>query len=178
MRIIESEGLDSLSMRRIGKELHVRDMALYHHFDRKDEILTGLVKKMFLDFNKIRPAGLKWRDYMTEVMSAYRAMGQRYPQTFLLYSQRPWTEGGRTGDDLILLEAGFGGEHTLFVLRNLVDYVTGFVVRHDVPKLMSEKERDDEEFDADAAFRFGLAAILDGCEAWLKSSTAARPFSY
>jgi AcrR family transcriptional regulator len=172
MLIIEAEGLDSLSMRRIGRELHVRDMALYHHFERKDEILSGLVTRMFDAFDAVKPQGVEWRAYMIEVMSAFRAVGQQYPQTFLLYSRRPWREGGRSGDSVHLRAAGFDEQHAEYVLRNLVDYVTGFVVRHDVPRVMNEK-LDDEGFDADAAFRFGLTAILDGCEAWLDRNRRA-----
>ena len=74
MRIIENEGLDALSMRRIGKELHVRDMALYHHFERKDEILTGLVRRMFEAFDAVRPQDVNWREYMVEVMQAMAQM--------------------------------------------------------------------------------------------------------
>jgi AcrR family transcriptional regulator len=169
LKIIESEGLDALSMRRLGKELHVKDMALYYHFEKKDEILTSLVGRMFDAFGEVRSDGKSWKEYMSEVMHAFRRVGINYPQTFLLYARRPWGDANRAGagDIDALVEAGFDRVHAEYVLRNLADYVTGFVVRHDVARLTEEPAEDD--FDADAAFEFGLTAILDGCEHWLKA---------
>ncbi len=170
LRIVEAEGLDALSMRRLGKELQVKDMALYYHFECKDEILSSLVGRMFDAFAEVRPDGKTWREHMSEVMHAFRRVGNTYPQTFLLYARRPWREANRTGDTEYLIEAGFDRVHAQYVLRNLADYVTGFVVRHDVPRL--SEEPGDDDFDADAAFEFGLEAMLDGCERWLTSSRA------
>jgi AcrR family transcriptional regulator len=144
-------------------------MALYYHFEKKDEILSSLVGRMFETFAEVRPDGKSWREYMSAVMLAFRRGGITYPQTFLLYARRPWRDAKRTGDIASLLGAGFDEVHADFVLRNLADYVTGFVVRHDVPRMTTEEPAKDD-FDADAAFEFGLNAILDGCEHWLESS--------
>ena len=169
MKILEAEGFDALSVRRIGKELHVKDMALYHHFKSKDEILSGLVGRMFYAFAEVRSDGLGWRDYMARVMSAFRGVGIEYPNTFLLYSRRPWREAHRTGDIDALVAAGFDKIHADYVLRTLADYVTGFVVRHDIPRLTSEK-LDDDDYDVEAAFGFGLGSMLDGFQHWLDRS--------
>lgn len=41
LRIIDTEGLDALSIRRLGRDLGVTSAALYHHFSCKQEILVG-----------------------------------------------------------------------------------------------------------------------------------------
>ncbi|CAO5146773.1 TetR family transcriptional regulator [Frankia sp. AiPs1] len=41
--IIDRDGLDALSLRRLGTELGVSGAALYHHFTDKNEILRGVV---------------------------------------------------------------------------------------------------------------------------------------
>ncbi len=41
LRIIDVEGLDALSIRRLGEELGVSGASLYHHFESKDQILVG-----------------------------------------------------------------------------------------------------------------------------------------
>ncbi len=41
LRIIDTEGLDALSVRRLAVELNVNAASLYHHFRNKDEILVG-----------------------------------------------------------------------------------------------------------------------------------------
>jgi TetR/AcrR family tetracycline transcriptional repressor len=41
LRIIDTEGLDALSVRRIGEELGVHSASLYHHFENKHEIVVS-----------------------------------------------------------------------------------------------------------------------------------------
>jgi AcrR family transcriptional regulator len=41
LNIIDNEGLDSLSVRRLALELNVNAASLYHHFHNKEEILVG-----------------------------------------------------------------------------------------------------------------------------------------
>jgi AcrR family transcriptional regulator len=41
LHIIDTEGLDALSVRRLAIELNVNAASLYHHFSNKEEILVG-----------------------------------------------------------------------------------------------------------------------------------------
>jgi TetR/AcrR family transcriptional regulator, tetracycline repressor protein len=41
LHIIDTEGLDALSLRRLAIELNVNPASLYHHFSNKEEILIG-----------------------------------------------------------------------------------------------------------------------------------------
>jgi TetR/AcrR family transcriptional regulator, tetracycline repressor protein len=41
LRIIDEEGLEALSVRRLAIELNVNAASLYHHFSNKEEILVG-----------------------------------------------------------------------------------------------------------------------------------------
>lgn len=45
--LVDEHGLSALSMRRLGAELGVEAMALYHHVGSKDELLDGLVEHLF-----------------------------------------------------------------------------------------------------------------------------------
>lgn len=47
MSIADEQGLDSLSMRKLAKELNVEAMSLYHHVKNKDEIFGGMVEEIF-----------------------------------------------------------------------------------------------------------------------------------
>jgi AcrR family transcriptional regulator len=180
MHIVESEGLDALSMRRLGRELHVKDMALYHHFENKDEILSGLVNRMFDAFADISWDGkTAWDEFIGEVMRGFRAVGIRYPQTFLLYARKPFRSAHRdAGEFPCLLAAGFDRAHAEYVIRNLAEYVTGFVLRNDIRHRFSTDagagEEEQEHYDADAAFEFGLGAMINGCEQWLQTQTRGR----
>lgn len=43
LRIVDDEGIDALSMRRLARELGIEAMSLYHHFPSKAAILEGVV---------------------------------------------------------------------------------------------------------------------------------------
>jgi len=47
VRLVDEQGLAVLSMRRLGAELGVEAMALYHHVGGKEELLDGLVEHLF-----------------------------------------------------------------------------------------------------------------------------------
>ncbi|NLG22379.1 MAG: TetR/AcrR family transcriptional regulator [Actinomycetales bacterium] len=47
VRLVDEQGLTALSMRRLGAELGVEAMALYHHVGSKEELLDGLVEHLF-----------------------------------------------------------------------------------------------------------------------------------
>ena len=47
LRIVDDEGLDRLTMRRLGAELGVDPMAVYHHVPDKAALFDGLVERVF-----------------------------------------------------------------------------------------------------------------------------------
>lgn len=47
--LVDEHGLAALSMRRLGADLGVEAMALYHHVGSKDELLDGLVEHLFAE---------------------------------------------------------------------------------------------------------------------------------
>lgn len=44
LRIIDAEGIDSLTMRRLARELGVEAMSLYHHVPNKQALLDGVIE--------------------------------------------------------------------------------------------------------------------------------------
>ena len=47
--LIGTEGLDRLSMRRLGTALGVDPMAIYHHLPSKRAVLTGVLERVLSD---------------------------------------------------------------------------------------------------------------------------------
>jgi AcrR family transcriptional regulator len=81
IRLLDSEGLDALSMRRIADELGTGAASLYWHVGSKDGLLD-------LVFDKIIGEGLEviedplpgqWREQLKEVARAQRAISLRHP---------------------------------------------------------------------------------------------------
>jgi AcrR family transcriptional regulator len=50
MKIIESEGVDQLSMREVARRLGVSHQAPYKHFQSRDHILAEILRRSFEDF--------------------------------------------------------------------------------------------------------------------------------
>ena len=42
LRVMDTEGLEAVSMRRIAREVGVEAMSLYHHVRDKDDLLDGI----------------------------------------------------------------------------------------------------------------------------------------
>ena len=42
LRLIDAEGMDALSTRRLASDLGIRGPSLYHYFEGKDALLTGV----------------------------------------------------------------------------------------------------------------------------------------
>ena len=54
LRIIDAEGLESLSVRRLAIELNVNGASLYHHFKNKEEILVGAATSRSRTYVRLR----------------------------------------------------------------------------------------------------------------------------
>jgi AcrR family transcriptional regulator len=147
------EGLEKVSMRRLGQALDVWPMALYRYFDDKDALLDALVARATDDVARPDPAA-PWREQIRGLLSSAREalggdalrLGAQLPRALL-------TPGAvRLADDAlrILGEAGFDAREAPQAWRTLLSYTVGFAA------VGTERERD---------FEYGLERLLDGLEA-------------
>jgi len=79
LRIIDREGMDALSIRRLAAELNVTGSSLYHHFKDKDEILAGVVALALEDVRVPEDEGLDWRDWLIRNADSYRRVLLEHP---------------------------------------------------------------------------------------------------
>ncbi|MFC9557849.1 TetR/AcrR family transcriptional regulator [Rhodococcus sp. NPDC056960] len=70
LKIVDTEGLDALSIRRLGEELKVNGASLYHHFKNKDEILVGVTQLALAEVVAPRTEGESWQTWLP--LNAYR----------------------------------------------------------------------------------------------------------
>ena len=70
--LADAGGFDSLTMRRLARELGVEAMSLYHHVASKDDLLDGMVDLVFAEIE--RPAtGVDWKAAMRRRAESTRA---------------------------------------------------------------------------------------------------------
>jgi len=79
--LIGREGLEAFSMRRLGAELGVEAMSLYHLFPGKQHLVDALLDEA-LSTVEFAPARLDPRERLRRLMRSYRAMAHRYAPFF------------------------------------------------------------------------------------------------
>jgi AcrR family transcriptional regulator len=94
MKVADREGLSALSMRRLGKELGVEAMSLYHHLPGKDGLLDGLTEALVQEMATAvaeRPAAMTahWKIDMRSRSLRAREVVIRHPWTPALFASRP-----------------------------------------------------------------------------------------
>jgi AcrR family transcriptional regulator len=88
LQLIDLQGLDNLSMRRLGKELGVEAMAFYHHFKNKGELLDAVMERL-LEEVSLPPRGKASPLQRLKVMcESYRQLAVKHPNAFILLSYR------------------------------------------------------------------------------------------
>jgi AcrR family transcriptional regulator len=88
LELIDSEGLEALSMRRLGAALDVEAMALYHHFQNKGQLLDTVMERL-LDEAPLPPReSMPPLDRLRRFLESYRQIAVRHPHAFILLAYR------------------------------------------------------------------------------------------
>ena len=133
MRIIDDEGLDALSMRRLGAELGVNPMAAYYHVPNKaalydlvvDAVMTGV------DTSVIDPAA-PLADQLKLAARAYRAAILAHPHAIPVLAARSLRSAAalRPVEPFlgILFAAGLTADEALAAVDAVAQYILGGAV--------------------------------------------------
>jgi AcrR family transcriptional regulator len=81
LRLVEHDGLEAFSMRRLGTALGREAMSLYHFFPSKQHLVDAMVDHAIASI-AFPPEDMPPVDRLREVMRAYRAMAHRYPALY------------------------------------------------------------------------------------------------
>lgn len=74
VELADRDGLESLSMRKLGAELGVEAMSLYNHVKNKEDLLDGIVESIVGRISTEVPTGGDWKDAMRERILEARAI--------------------------------------------------------------------------------------------------------
>jgi AcrR family transcriptional regulator len=185
VRFVDREGLEALSMRKLGAELGVEAMSLYNHVPNKGALLDGMVEVLLGEL-EVPPEDEGWEERVREAYRAFRKVALEHPNVFPLLVVRP----PDTMDGVWLVEeflktlrgAGFDPDTALYAFRALSSYASGYAMAEirgfamepaggrlgaltlppgDFPHI-HELDAHLGEVDRDAEFEFGLDLILAG----------------
>lgn len=89
LRLIDEDGLEALSMRKLGAELGCEGMALYYYYPSKDALLDAVVDKLMEGVGTaIAREATDWVAALREVAKAYRRVAREHPKAFPLLATR------------------------------------------------------------------------------------------
>lgn len=77
-QILNTDGLDAMTMRRVGADLDVDPTAIYRHFRSKDEIVFELADRAFGRVD-LPPPEMSWQDALRHIGRAIRAIYAVHP---------------------------------------------------------------------------------------------------
>jgi len=130
--LADAGGIDSLSMRKLARELGIEAMSLYYHVKNKEDILDGMVDIVF-DEIEVPGPGVRWKTAMRKRADSTRAVLARHPWAISLMDSRS-TPGAATLRHLdsvigLLREAGFSVPMAAHAVSLLDSYVRGFALQ-------------------------------------------------
>lgn len=78
LQVLDRDGMDGLSMRRVGEELGTGAASLYWHVRNKDELLQLLFERITEEVDLPRPDPSRWREQLRELADQTRAVLHRH----------------------------------------------------------------------------------------------------
>ena len=129
--LADREGIEALSMRRLGQEVRVEAMSLYNHVRNKDELLNGMVDIVFSEID-LPAAGEDWPTAMRRRAISARHALKRHPWAIGLMESRaqPGPATLRHHDSVLrnLRLGGMSIEMAAHAYSLLDSYIYGFTL--------------------------------------------------
>jgi TetR/AcrR family tetracycline transcriptional repressor len=163
LALVDEEGLEALSMRRLGARLGVEAMSLYRHVRHKADLLDALHAAVLRELDAPPTTG-DWRPLLRGMASALRAALLRHPSVIPLFATRPVS----APEAMLLVQAAWEGmERAGFSAddaRRAIIVVGVFTLGHLFGEAHGEPapHLGAPEKPGSTAFDFGLDVILDG----------------
>jgi AcrR family transcriptional regulator len=150
--LIDRDGVDALSMRRLGAALERDPMVLYRHAPGKAALLDGVVETVFAQL-RVDPADPDWTRQLRAVAHDYRALALAHPNVVPLLVTRPLAtplalrpRGTlRPLEDLLALltSAGFSGPDALHIYRAFFGFLNGHLL-NELQELVDNPDETDD----------------------------------
>ncbi len=133
LRLVDEEGMGALSMRRLGADLGVNPMSIYHHVPGKDAVISGLVELVFSGMQVRYTDGSHWQARVRTWAEAYRDLVRSHPNLLLeiVSSATAVTEAVLLVNEPLyaaLQEASLPPAEVVQAADSVVDFIHGFAL--------------------------------------------------
>jgi AcrR family transcriptional regulator len=201
--LVDTEGLNALSMRRLAAKLDVAPMSLYGHVADKRELMDLMIDHVIGEVRGRMDTSGVWQDQLRSVVRAFHDSWEQHGSFISVYST-----GVTLGPNAVVVsewvvkvlrDAGFDDRDAAYALYALVEYVVGnlqFSPVRTAPGALPDADGQfhsrvseyfvavnrgeipnivavDDHLDGDS-FEFALDLLVDGLEARLERTRAAK----
>jgi AcrR family transcriptional regulator len=153
LRLIDADGVEALSMRRMGRALDRDPMRLYRFASSKDELLDGVVELVLGELRVPAAESGNWEDVLRRTAHAYREIALAHPHVVPLLVTRPLATPLalrplgtlRPLEELLelLVGAGFDERGALHGYRLYMGFLQGHVLNELQERVYDPEETDD-----------------------------------
>jgi AcrR family transcriptional regulator len=181
LEILDRDGMEGLSMRRLGAALGVEAMSLYNHIPSKDALLDGIHERILLSLDPASTART-WQTFARHQAHALHRALLAHPNAIPLFATRPAATPAaveRLDRYLeVLLRAGFKPLDALSIVQLVAQLVVGHAIwttsvevtllDETAPPHVKQVERALETWNPDRELELGIDALLRGFEQLLR----------
>ena len=133
IKLADAGGIEAMSMRKLGRELGVEAMAIYHHFADKNQLIEGMIDHVHEEI-ELPTALTDWRAYMqSRAASAFDVL-VRHPwaSPIMEAGVNPGPSTLKDSENMIkcFRQAGFSIEMTVHAVTVLNIYIYGAAMQY------------------------------------------------
>jgi AcrR family transcriptional regulator len=193
LAVIDAEGLDALSTRRLARELGVQAPSLYNHFPTKEDILDAVGDAIVAGVDLSMLGRDPWPEALKAWARAYRAAFREHPNVVPFLARGPARRPAalKLADAVYgaLVDAGWPPSHATRIGATMRYFVAGSALGSfalgfvddpalyqgsyphlgDAHRLAGHQSQVD-----DGAFELGLTALIDGLRTLFETVTLSR----
>jgi AcrR family transcriptional regulator len=129
LALVDSDGLEALTTRRLGRRLGCRGMSLYHYFPSKGQLLDAVAARLLAELRVPGPEAGEFLQRFRKLAVDYLALARRHPHAFPLLVLRGLHQPERLGfvEDYLELAAagGLSPRDAAWAWRAVSFYVNG-----------------------------------------------------
>ncbi|WP_043497375.1 TetR/AcrR family transcriptional regulator [Georgenia sp. SUBG003] len=142
LAVVDEEGLQALSMRRLGAQLGVEAMSLYRYVSGREDLLEALVSHLTDGLRRTTETPVRvedgWQAYIQWLAHEVRGVAHAHPQLFPLVATRhpaaPWLRPPLRSLEVVedflsaLTSYGFGDEAAAATYRTFCSFLVGHLL--------------------------------------------------
>lgn len=89
LRLIDEDGAEALTMRKLATVLDANPMSLYHHVPNKEAVLRGVARMVGAQFRTVTLQDAPWQERIRLLATDFRTLAHRHPKLMAYSFSQP-----------------------------------------------------------------------------------------